>query len=49
MPAVVADVPTAIHAASRGFHGRRRSVSQPARKTRALSAIPHPICSFQDG
>ena len=49
MPAVVADVPTAIHAASRGFHGRRRSVSQPARKTKALSAIPHPISHFQAG
>ena len=49
MPAVVADVPTAIHAASRGCHGRRRNVSHPAMNTKALSAMPHPICNFQNG
>ena len=47
MPDVVADVPTAIHEISRGCHGRRRSVSHPARKTNKLSAMPQPICSFQ--
>jgi hypothetical protein len=49
MPPTVAEVPTAIHAAGPGFHGRRRSVSQPARKTKALSAMPVPICTFQNG
>src|SRR4029079_2716718 len=49
IPDVVADVPTAIHAASRGCHGRQRSVSPTARKKKRLSAMPHPICSFQYG
>ena len=32
MPAEVADMPTAIQDVSRGFQGRRRSVSQAAQK-----------------
>ena len=40
---------TAIQDAGRGFQGRRRSVSQATANTNMANAIPHPICSFQNG
>ena len=46
---MVAERPTAIQAMIRGFHGRRRSVSQATRKVRKLRAMPPPISSFQRG
>jgi len=42
-------MPTAIQDASRGVHGRRRSVSQATPNTKTLNPIPLPICSFQNG
>ena len=49
VPAVVAEIPTAIQDASRGVHGRRRNVGQAAPNTNRLKAMPQPICSFQNG
>ena len=49
MPETVAEVPTASQLISRGCQGRRRNVSQPARNTKKLSAMPHAVCSFQNG
>ena len=49
MPAAVADNPTAIHDATRGDHGRRRSVSMATAKVATASSNPAPICHFHRG
>jgi hypothetical protein len=49
MPVEVAETATPSQADQCGAHGRRRTVSQPTRKTAKLKIIPPPICNFQSG
>src|ERR1700733_1636567 len=49
IPAIVAEMPTAIHDEARGFHGLRRWLSQAAAKTEIANIIPLPISGFHSG